>query len=255
MVRTSRSRSVMDASRRTSAAGGSAVRRCCSISRRVTLGASRASPAATVLTAAYSVSRGVSFSRKPLAPARNAARTYSSTSKVVRISTRVFNRSSAQICVGSRDPVEVRHPDVQERDVGPVPAYLLDRLVPVGRLADHLEVGLGGEHGREPGPYQLLVVGDHHPHRHPGISAVCRSGIRACTVNPSSVGPARTSPPWRAARSCIPAMPRPTPLACRVGAALPPEETTSRSSSPSATRTQAVTVASGAWRRAFVRAS
>ncbi|CAM5292462.1 hypothetical protein SGRI78S_00364 [Streptomyces griseus subsp. griseus] len=51
------------------------------------LGASIASPAATTLIACTSSAAGASFSRKPLAPARNASTTYSSRSKVVSTST------------------------------------------------------------------------------------------------------------------------------------------------------------------------
>ena len=53
--------------------------------RRVTDGASSASPAATTRTASTSSSGGAFLSRKPLAPARSASKTYSSRSKVVRI--------------------------------------------------------------------------------------------------------------------------------------------------------------------------
>ena len=50
-----------------------APRRSRSISRRVTLGASSASPSATTRTAETSCSRAASLSRKPLAPARSAS--------------------------------------------------------------------------------------------------------------------------------------------------------------------------------------
>jgi hypothetical protein len=53
------------------------------ISRRVTDGASSASPAATTRTACTSSAAGASLSRKPLAPARSASYTYSSRSNVV----------------------------------------------------------------------------------------------------------------------------------------------------------------------------
>ena len=58
-----------------------------SMSRRVTDGASRASPAATTVIACTRSSRRTSLSRKPLAPARSASNTYSSRSKVVRMTT------------------------------------------------------------------------------------------------------------------------------------------------------------------------
>ena len=58
-----------------------------SIRRRVMVGASSASPAAIIRTAAVNWAAGVSLSRNPLAPALNASKTYSSRSKVVRMST------------------------------------------------------------------------------------------------------------------------------------------------------------------------
>ena len=58
------------------------------IRRRVTLGASSASPAATTRMAVSRSAGSVSLSRKPLAPARSAAKTYSSRSKVVRMRAR-----------------------------------------------------------------------------------------------------------------------------------------------------------------------
>src|SRR5215216_7140082 len=93
---TSRSRSVRAA--RSTRAGGLARRRAAAnsaISRRVTLGASRASPSATTRTARSSSMGSVFLSRKPLAPAARAANTYSSSSKVVRTSTRTPARSSS----------------------------------------------------------------------------------------------------------------------------------------------------------------
>src|SRR5690606_11428804 len=86
---TSRSRSVS-----VSSPGGGASSRTAgsrdanrSSSRRVTLGATIASPAATIRIACTRSSGGESFSRNPLAPARTASITYSSRSNVVRIST------------------------------------------------------------------------------------------------------------------------------------------------------------------------
>ncbi len=54
----------------------------------MTLGASSASPPATTRMAVSKSSGRVSLSRKPLAPARSAAKTYSSRSKVVKMSAR-----------------------------------------------------------------------------------------------------------------------------------------------------------------------
>ena len=56
-----------------------------------------ASPAATTLTAFSSSIGSVSFSRKPLAPARSASWTYSSRSNVVRMTTRVALSDSSPV--------------------------------------------------------------------------------------------------------------------------------------------------------------
>src|SRR5439155_17300 len=75
------------------AAGGR--RANASIRRRVTVGASRALPAAAARTAAIRSARGESLSRNPLAPARSASYTYSSRSKVVSMTTLGVARSGA----------------------------------------------------------------------------------------------------------------------------------------------------------------
>src|SRR5664280_2077362 len=88
--KTSCSRGV-SASRAASAGRGGAPSPCTyrSSSRRVTAGATTASPAATARMAESRSGGPTSLSRKPLAPARKPAMTYSSKSKVVRMSTRV----------------------------------------------------------------------------------------------------------------------------------------------------------------------
>jgi hypothetical protein len=87
--RTSSSRAVRVSRAAGRAAAGSGRLEAKRSSRRlVTEGARRASPAATTLMASTRSSGGTSLSRKPLAPARSADSTYSSRSKVVRISTR-----------------------------------------------------------------------------------------------------------------------------------------------------------------------
>ena len=89
-----------------------------SISRRVTAGAKSEPPSATTRIAARSCASGASLSRKPLAPARSAAKTYSSRSKVVRTSTR-GGSGIARDLPRRLDPVDARHPHVHQHDVGP----------------------------------------------------------------------------------------------------------------------------------------
>ena len=131
------------------------------MSRRVTLGARSASPAATVRIALSSSSSGRLFSAKPLAPASSASKTYSSRSNVVRMST----RGALRVPVGGDlprrlDPVHDRHPDVHDHDVRREAGRELDRLPAVGRPADDGQVILGVDQRRERGAEQLLVVDD-----------------------------------------------------------------------------------------------
>ena len=58
------------------------------------------------------------------------------------------------------DPVEVRHADVHQDDVGAQRLGGVERGEAVGGLADDLEVGLGVEDDAEAGADELLVVGD-----------------------------------------------------------------------------------------------
>ena len=72
-TRTSRSRAVSTSIRADTARAGTARLAKSAMSRRVTDGASSASPPATTRTARTSSSAGASLSRKPLAPARRAS--------------------------------------------------------------------------------------------------------------------------------------------------------------------------------------
>src|SRR5829696_9090391 len=72
----------------------------CLITRRVTLGDSSEPPSATTRTARSSSAGSASLSTKPLAPAASASKTYSSSSKVVSMTTRT--PASAGSAVTSR---------------------------------------------------------------------------------------------------------------------------------------------------------
>ena len=87
----------------TTGAGESSTGIICSNRRRVADGAITASPRCTVRIASSSCSGGVSFNKKPLAPARTAEYTYSSISKVVSMIMRT--RSSSET---SRSPSRSR---------------------------------------------------------------------------------------------------------------------------------------------------
>lgn len=58
-------------------------------------------------------------------------------------------------------PVHLGHPDVHQHHARAQPAHRRDRLHAVGCLPDSFDPGRLEDH-REPGPYQFLVVGDHH---------------------------------------------------------------------------------------------
>ena len=107
----------------------------CSMIRRVTDGASSASPSATTRTACSSSSGGAFLSRKPLAPACSASKTYSSRSNVVRITTRLCELGVGGDAPGRLEPVAAGHLDVHQHDVGPQAPGRRRRLLAVRRLA------------------------------------------------------------------------------------------------------------------------
>ena len=78
----------------------------------------------------------------------------------------------------------------------------LERFEPVCCLPHHLEVGLRVEDHHQPGPDQILVVGDHHANAHAG-------SIASTTQPPSGPGPAVSDPPRSWARSVMPSRPNP----------------------------------------------
>ena len=83
---------------------------------------------------------------------------------MVRTSTRVpAVRGSATIRRGGLDPVHSGMRMSMSTTSGRLASGQLDRLPPVGRLADHLEVGLGLDQHPEAGPHERLVVGDQRP--------------------------------------------------------------------------------------------
>jgi hypothetical protein len=97
---------------------------------------------------------------------------------------------------GGADPVEDRHADIHEDDVGVGGRRQFDRAGAVAGLADHLQAGSGGEQRDQSGPDQRLVVGDQgadraHSHRETSLN-----GRRATTPKPPpSTGPAVRTPP------------------------------------------------------------
>src|SRR5699024_7957717 len=154
---------------------------------------------------------------------------------------------------GRGDPVQHRHLDVHDDDVGRRGARQLERLLPVARLTDDLDVVLDREHHREPGADDRLVVDEQHPQHlaHPLASA--RRGILARTrYPPIGRGPISTVPWWLATRSRMPSWPMPVPeVPCRGR----PSSVTSTSACAASTRTMTRAVWAVEWRATFVRAS
>ena len=78
---------------------------------------------------------------------------------------------------GGLEPVDGRHADVHEDDVGPGATRSVDGLGAILGLADHVEVGLGLEDHPKAGAHERLVVGDQDADAH--ASTPAPSGSRA----------------------------------------------------------------------------
>ena len=178
----------------------------------VTVGASSASPAAMTRTASNSRSAVTSLSRNPLAPTRSASKTYSSRSKVVRISTRGAWSSSVS-CRGASMPsvpgirMSIRTTSgLRSRQVRTASA-------PSAAVAEHVEVRLRVEHRGEPGPHHLVVVGDDDADGHDDLRFGGQVGL---DENPPPGGGARPQRPAGApgslahAEQAVPALPAPS---------------------------------------------
>src|SRR6185437_1014608 len=107
---------------------------------------------------------------------------------------------------GRFQPVQMRHPDVHQDDVGPFLSGQRDRLGAVAGLADDLEVRRGIDEYPEAAAHERLVVG----HQDPDHLVTCAIGKQARTRKPpSGPGPALNSPPNTATRSRMPMIPCP----------------------------------------------
>ena len=102
------------------------------------------------------------------------------------------------------DAVDLGHADVEQAHVGPQSSCQRDRLAPVGRVPDDLDIRLRVEDHRQAGADELLVVGDEHADDH----CPPARGRTAETVQPlPGPGPASRVPPSSAARSVMPTIP------------------------------------------------
>ena len=125
----------------------------------------------------------VSFTRNPLAPARIARATYSSSSNVVTITTlHGAQRGVGGDLLGRPQSVAVRHPDVEERDIDRGLADRAQQLLAAGCLDDDLDVGLRVEQRAEAGADELVIVGERDPdHDAPS------QGRRAVTIGAAAL--------------------------------------------------------------------
>ena len=154
--------------------------------RRVTAGASIASPAATARTASASVVADASLSRNPLAPARNARNTYSSRSNVVSTMNPGVWRGRATIRAVASSPVAHGHAHVHQNNIGLGPVRDLDGRCPIGYRTDDLDTGLRTQQHDYPLPHQRLIVRDEHPDRHGGTCRTARTRYPPSLVRPVS---------------------------------------------------------------------
>ena len=83
------------------------------------------------------------------------------------------------------EPVELGHPDVEQADIGPQLPGQRHGFPAVARLTHHLDVGLGVQDHAQPGPDELLVVGDEYADGH----RVGRARGSTAVDHPAMVGP------------------------------------------------------------------
>ena len=140
------------------------------------------------------------------------------------------------------DAFHHRHPQVEQRDVRPVALERLDRLEPVGRLGDDVQVRFLVDDVRDAGAQQRVIVHDEHAglRRRPcgdGVSvraSACAGiekdgGSHASTTSVPERGAVTmvSEAPMRSARSCMLVMPKPVPR-CSLAMPRPSSATDSR---------------------------
>ena len=132
------------------------------------------------------------------------------------------------------EPVEPRHPDVHQHEVGSQPPRRVQRLLAVDGLAGDLEVVLGVDEHAQARPHEVLVVGDQDPDAH-------RGDLRQRQPRPRRGSPRRRGRGELAAAGgdalAIPRSPVPVPPTVAAGALAdrPPSATSTRK--PAGSRT------------------
>src|SRR6476661_3993759 len=112
--------------------------------------------------------------------------------------------------LGGQDPrrldaVQPGHPHIHQDDVGPQATGLLDRIESIGGLSHEFDVLFGTQRHLERRAHKRLIVGDEDADRHGSSSSVGR--VADTRYPPPDTGPALSSPPKSATRSCIPRCP------------------------------------------------
>ena len=103
------------------------------------------------------------------------------------------------------NPVQARHRDVHEHDVGTSRPGDLERFVPVNGLEDLRLVERALEQRANAGPHQRVVVSDQYFHGH---AAVINGTRHSTIVPPPRLDRIFSVPPTCSTRSCIPIRPR-----------------------------------------------
>src|ERR1700735_2923206 len=126
--------------------------------------------------------------------------------------------------LGRVDPVEPRHANVHQHNIGPVRGDACNRRRPVSRLANHAQIIGRRQDGPKPGPHQRVIVRQQDPKhriRHDLSPPTGRSGsarrqpshgnAAVSTKSPPPSGPCASVPPASATRSARLTSPSPDP--------------------------------------------
>jgi hypothetical protein len=115
---------------------------------------------------------------------------------------------SVQDLSSRSQPIELRHPDVHQDDVGSDTPDHIDGLATIHGLGDDRDVRLAHEDHPEAGSDEPLVIGQDDADR--GAHAGCMGSVARTMKPPPGRGPISRCPSWSETRSRIPASPWPS---------------------------------------------